>query len=76
MHRYKNLSPKSGVTHYAIGKDFIEVKFKDNDAIYIYNYSLNGNEHIEEMKRLAMNGQGLSTYISQHSEVKNYFINR
>ena len=76
MHRYKNLSLNSGVTHYSIGKNFIRIKFKDKPVVYIYNYSLNGKEHIEEMKKLAVNGRGLSTYISQHPEVKNHFINR
>ncbi|HKR06171.1 MAG TPA: hypothetical protein VJY62_16160 [Bacteroidia bacterium] len=76
MHRYKNLSLNSGVTHYSIGNDFIEVKFKNKPAIYIYSYSINGKEHIEKMKKLAAKGQGLSTYISQHPEVKNHFINQ
>jgi hypothetical protein len=73
MEQYKNLSRESGVTHYVLGKDFIKVKFKENSEVYVYNYSLNGKEHIENMKKLAIDGRGLSTYISQHPEVKNHY---
>lgn len=73
---YKNLSGNSGVSNYAIGKDFIEIKFNENDNIYIYNYFLNGEKHIEKMKELAVKGEGLNTYISQTPEVKNHFISR
>jgi hypothetical protein len=73
MNRYKNISGISGVTHYSIGRDFIKVKFKESPGIYIYDYSLNGAVHIEEMKKAAVKGLGLSTYIAQHPEVKNRY---
>jgi hypothetical protein len=73
MKQYKNLSGDSGVTHYSIGKDFIKVKFKESSEVYVYNYLLNSKEHIENMKRLAIEGLGLSTYISQHPEVREYY---
>ena len=74
MERYKNLSHNSGISHYVIGKDFIKIKFNEESAIYIYNHVLNGQKHIETMKKLAVKGKGLSAYIAQHPEVKNYFI--
>jgi hypothetical protein len=73
MNRYKNLSGNSGVTHYVIGKDFIEVKFIDSPDIYVYDYSLNGKSNIETMKSLAELGNGLSAFIAQHPEVKNRY---
>lgn len=73
MHRYKDLSGKSGITHYFIGDDFIAIKFKGEIATYIYSYSLCGKNHIENMKGLALKGYGLSTYISQHLEVRDHF---
>jgi hypothetical protein len=46
------------------------VWFKDGDG-YDYDYRHPGREHVETMKRLAEEGRGLSTYISQHVR-KNY----
>ena len=73
MERYKDKHGNSGVTHYSTGEDFIAIKFKNKSGEYIYDYETNGKEHIEAMKKLAREGRGLSTYISQHPEVKNYF---
>jgi len=76
MERYRNLSGDSGVRHYAIGEDFIEVMFEDNPTIYIYNYSINGEHHIEKMKSLARSGKGLCTYITEHKDVKKHYNKR
>ena len=65
MERYKNLAAKSGVFEYEIGQDFIKVKFIDG-RVYTYNYSHPGKYHVENMKRLALSGRGLSTYISKN----------
>lgn len=56
MQRYRNLSGDSGVTHYAIGEDFIEVEFTAKSTIYIYSNSVNGEHHVEKMKSLAISG--------------------
>ncbi|HEY4162304.1 MAG TPA: hypothetical protein VGM59_04520 [Dongiaceae bacterium] len=64
MKPYRNLSGDSGVTHYEIGSDFIAVRFRKGDK-YLYNYRRPGRYEVEEMKRLAVAGQGLSTFISQ-----------
>ena len=71
MKKYKNLSGKSGVTAYEAGADFIKVKFTDG-SVYLYTYSSAGKEIIEKMKKLAVEGKGLSTYISQ--KVKDKFV--
>lgn len=65
MQPYGNLSGGSGVKAYEIGRDFIRVQFVD-DRIYRYSYTSAGRGRIEQMKRLAASGKGLSTYISQH----------
>lgn len=64
MHRYKNLSQDSGVTSYKINNDSIIVEFTDG-AQYVYSYDIPGKSKVEQMKELAINGKGLSTYISQ-----------
>ena len=76
MEIYKNLSRDSGVTHYEIGEDYIDVKFIGKSTIYIYSNSRTGKRHIDKMKILAMNGQGLCTYITQNPSVKKNYNKR
>jgi hypothetical protein len=64
MKRYRNLSGSSGVVAYDTSGDGSTVKFRDGD-VYLYDYAETGEREVEEMKRLAAAGQGLSTYISQ-----------
>jgi hypothetical protein len=66
MKTYKNLSGDSGVAAYEIGKTYIHVKFHGETGIYIYDYKRPGKAAVEQMKTLALKGQGLSTFISQH----------
>lgn len=65
MQRYANLSGNSGVTHYRIGPDFIDVRFCNGD-FYRYSYRTPGLRPVEEMKRLALEGKGLSAFVSRH----------
>ena len=65
MQRYKNLDGASGVTAFETADDSIKVAFV-NGSIYEYDYASAGRGKIERMKRLAMDGRGLSTYISRH----------
>ncbi len=64
MKRYRNLEGHSGVTGYEINDDSITVQF-NHDAVYLYTYASAGKRSIEQMKKLAAAGKGLSTYISQ-----------
>jgi len=73
MERYKNLSGKSGVRAFQIRDHSIIVEFEGNEK-YLYTYDRPGREHVEEMKRLAVEGLGLSTYISR--KVKNKFFRK
>jgi len=66
MKPYRNLSGDSGVVAYACSDDAIRVRFANSDRIYEYSSDSAGAAHIAEMKRLAVAGRGLSTYISQH----------
>lgn len=65
MEKYKDLSQNSGVVAFEEGLDFIKVKFRDGE-VYQYDHRHPGKLHVENMKELARQGQGLSTYISQH----------
>jgi hypothetical protein len=65
MQRYKNVSRESGVVAYEIGRGSITVKFVGGE-IYIYTDESAGAENVARMQRLAEDGAGLSTFISQH----------
>ena len=65
MQRYRNLDGASGVTAFETAGDSIKVAFI-NGSIYEYDYVSAGRGNIERMKRLAAEGRGLSTFISQH----------
>jgi hypothetical protein len=69
MERYRNLSGDSGVDAYEIGDDFVAVRF-GSGVVYWYTEASVGPQHVVALKRLARRGQGLSTYISQHADVR------
>ena len=66
---YHNSSNNAGVTAYEPGADFIIVKFQDG-RVYLYNHEVTGKTDIEQMKVLALNGEGLTTFINQHVKDK------
>ncbi len=65
MTPYARLAGESGVVGYRIAARHISVAFADG-SIYVYSWQSAGRAHVEHMKRLAVAGIGLSTYISQH----------
>jgi hypothetical protein len=65
MEPYRNLSGNSGVEAFEIHDESIVVRFTGG-LTYLYDCVRPGRLHVEQMKRLAREGRGLSTYISQH----------
>lgn len=63
MQPYKNLGGNSNVESYRIGDDFIIVKFS-NGIHYAYTYAVSGRESVEQMKRLAISGEGLGSLLA------------
>ena len=66
MERYRNSGGDSGVSSFEIGTDFITVKFSGSSRTYRYSYRKAGQLHVESMKRLALNGSGLNSYINNY----------
>jgi len=62
MERYKNIDGDSGVAGYEIGDDFIRIQFTTG-AIYLYTNASAGTQNIEQMKKLAVAGDGLNAFI-------------
>lgn len=70
MEQYKkNNSGTSGVEFYEIGNEDIIAQFIDG-SIYRYTYKSAGEGAIEHMKKLAIAGKGLTTFINQHVKDK------
>lgn len=70
MQAYEDTAHASGVSAYETGDDFIVVRFKSGE-VYVYDYRSAGRVVVEKMKRLALGGRGLSTYLSREVR-KNY----
>lgn len=64
METYLNLAGNSGVEAFDILRTGIMVRFLSGGT-YLYDYHVPGRMHVETMKRLALSGRGLSSYISQ-----------
>jgi hypothetical protein len=73
MQPYLNGTGDSGVVEFKNQPDFIIVRFRNGD-LYVYMSDKIGRHHLEQMKRLAIAGRGLSTYISQHRDVRQGWV--
>jgi len=62
---YRNFAGDSPIRYFAVGPSFIRIWFEDGGG-YEYDHSRPGREHVNAMRRLAMEGRGLATYISRH----------
>jgi hypothetical protein len=57
MQKYKDWDHDSNILAYEIGDDFIQVLFRNGSfRLYTYTYTSAGSIAIEEMKRLACQG--------------------
>jgi hypothetical protein len=75
MERYRNIGSDSGVVAYEVGADFIVVEFRDGGT-YRYDYASTGRDEVEQMKRLAVLGRGLATYINTNTHVRDGFAEK
>ncbi len=76
MQAYKNLGGNSGVRLFEIGTDYIDVLFSGS-LVYRYSYKKPGKTEVEHMKKLALDGQGLNSYISRYIKTnyeKKYYL--
>jgi len=66
MEIYLNRSGNSPISYYQIANSSITVCFKGSTRAYTYSYRKAGSYHVENMKRLAVSGSGLSAYITRN----------
>ncbi|WP_294965656.1 hypothetical protein [uncultured Flavobacterium sp.] len=69
MEKYANRNGQSGISAYEIGTYYIRVKFSSG-SIYQYSYTKAGQSHVDNMKRLAIQGYGLNSYINANVKFK------
>lgn len=73
MHKYHS-EHNSGVVAYIIEDHDIKILFPpDKDGqpfVYTYSYTRPGKKHVEEMKKLAVKGSDLATYINKYIREK------
>ena len=65
MERYKNLSGKSKITSYSIDENSITILF-DNESFYLYSIMKVGLANMNQMKKLALQGLGLNSFINKN----------
>lgn len=65
MERYTNIGGDSSVRAFECATDSIIVEFSDGSA-YLYTHASCGQNHCEQMKRLARAGDGLNSYIMRN----------
>lgn len=65
MEIYRDIDGDSSVSAYEIGHDFIIVQFTTGGK-YLYNYSVTGSNHVQNMINLAKAGNGLNGYINRY----------
>lgn len=71
MQPYKDITGDSGIARYEIGEGSITIEFSRTGGIYRYDTTKPGSEHVAEMQRLALLGDGLNAYINRYVR-KNY----
>lgn len=63
---YKNLGGNTDIHAFLTGTDYIDVQF-DGGKVYRYSYYSAGKDKVEQMKKLAAQGQGLNSYITKNA---------
>jgi len=59
---YKNIHRLSSILAYEIGDESIKIEFVSG-AVRDYTYENVGKDHVEAMKKCAVKGKGLGSYI-------------
>ncbi|WP_413854228.1 hypothetical protein, partial [Candidatus Ruminimicrobium bovinum] len=66
--KYANKEGNSTIVAYETGANFVRVYFSSSYIYntYTYTYKIAGKENIEKMKKLALEGKGLQSYIMKN----------
>ena len=70
MQIYKDIDNDSGVHGFEISDTSIIVWFDGTQRSYTYSYQSAGQPNIEQMKKLALAGEGLNAFINKYVKFK------
>jgi len=70
MQKYTDINNDSGVDRFVIDDTSLTVWFKGANQPYTYSYTTAGQHHTEQMKKLALSGNGLNAYIRRNTKFK------
>lgn len=77
MEQYKNVGGDSNIQAFECGADGITIQFKSGASrFYLYTHDRPGADHVENMKALAIAGQGLNSYIGKNLRSPNSFVRK
>lgn len=65
MIAYKNLHRLSSILAYELGDESIKIEFVSG-AVRVYTYENVGKDHVEAMKKCAIKGKGLGSYVMKN----------
>ena len=69
MQTYRDVDRDSGVEAFELTPNSIIVKFKGSARTYEYSHASAGVANVDEMKRLALSGDGLHSYINRRARL-------
>lgn len=64
---YKNINRFSSILAYEFGNEWIRIEFVSG-AVREYTYEKVGKDHVEAMKKCALRGKGLGSYVLNHED--------
>ena len=64
------LNRRSNVALYDIHEEYIDVMFYGTNKVYRYSNKVTGKEIVDQLKKLAKNGEGLNSYINRYARKK------
>jgi hypothetical protein len=73
MKIYRNLHRDSGIVAYDYGPDWIQLQFGLAGKTRTYRAGSIGTDNLNEMKRLADLGTGLTTFLNAHPTIRGAF---
>lgn len=68
MEIYKDINNDSGIYGFEINTTCITIWFHGANRSYTYSYQSAGENRVEDMKRLAQEGDGLNSYIMRYAK--------
>lgn len=66
MRSYGTRGGHRGVSHYAIGPNYIHLRFRHDPRVYVYSDKRPGLAKVLVMQHLAMEGEGLTAFVHRH----------